>query len=163
MLHNFESSLKDSFKHDADLDSYFSRWFNIQQVGSDFQRAGIDRIFTCKNTRRRFTVEYKSDSKAAETGNAFVESVSVDIDGKDGWALTCLAQYLAYYIPPQRTIYLIQVVDLKNALIFWREKYPERKSRNEKYNTLGILVPLQEFATCAEKTFVIPTSLRQVS
>jgi hypothetical protein len=66
------------------LDSEPAVEFEVRPATPQEQRRGIDRIFTHRQTGQRLAVEYKTDYKAARTGNAFIGSISVDTAGKAG-------------------------------------------------------------------------------
>ena len=132
------------------LDRWFSTEYEIQPAIREQQRRGIDRIFTHRRTGKRLSVEYKTDYRAAQTGNAFVETVSVDTAGKAGWAHSSVADYLIYYIPGDGLIYVISLEVLRRELSRWVHAYPHRAAQNEGYATHGVLVPLDEFERGAE-------------
>jgi len=100
--YQFEAQLRKGEAYEAVLDNFFREKFDIQPVQMCDQRRGIDRIFTSKKNGSILKIEYKADSKAAQTGNAFIETVSVDTQQKPGWAVYSEADYLIYYIPPQQ-------------------------------------------------------------
>ena len=111
---------------------------------------GQEILIPQSDTGQRFRVEYKTDYKAAETGNAFVETVSVDTAGKAGWAYSSEADYLIYFIPGDGLIYIIALEVLRRELPRWVREYPLRTAQNEGYATHGLLVPLDEFERSAE-------------
>jgi hypothetical protein len=69
-------------------------------------------------------VEYKTDWTASRTGNAFVETVSVDQAGKSGWAYTSTATYLMSYIPGDNLLYILTFATLHQQLPRWLRTYP---------------------------------------
>lgn len=142
----------------AELDAFFSARYWVERAGFEMDRAGIDRIFTHLVSGKCYSVEYKSDGKAASTGNAFIELVSDDVEGRPGWAKTCLAQWLVYYLPPKRQGYLIRTCAIKARLEKWANKYPLGHCQNKGYSSTGILVKLWELESIAyaRKSFVIP-------
>jgi hypothetical protein len=141
--HDFRKSLKDGKQGEEELDRHFGRWYLIEEVPiSDEKRYGIDRIFECKQRGVSFGVEYKTDSEAAVTGNAFIEVVSDDTRGTPGWAKKSIAMELIYYIRPEGKIYIFQMHHIKRALSKWIARYPQRPALNKGYNTIGVLVPL---------------------
>lgn len=131
------------------LDSYFVDEFDIRPATRDQQRAGIDRIFTRRSDGKKWSVEYKADKTAARTGNAFVETVSVDTANKPGWAYSCQADFLFYYVVGIGPLYIIRPRDLRRQMDKWRSLYPERRIPNGSYHTIGLLVPLHEFEKLA--------------
>jgi len=153
-VYDFEDKKAEGEAFEHVLDAAFGRMYHIESVTDWLQRHEVDRFFTsrCK-LRRTHLVEYKADSKAAKTGNAFIELVSVDTQNRPGWAVCTWAQVLLYYIPPLAKVYVVSVFHLKNALPEWQKKYPTKKrvanSRNGRvrYNTVGIVIPLAELET----------------
>jgi hypothetical protein len=131
------------------LDGYFQRLFEIQKVSLERQRTGVDRIFRHRGTGEVRSVEYKTDFKAHLTGNAFVELVSNDVSGKQGWAYTCSANYLLYYIPGLGQLFAISPAELQELIPAWQKRYPSVLIRNQGYRTSGLRVPLPEFQSSA--------------
>jgi len=135
---------------EAMLDHYFASRCQIQPATRAQQRQGIDRIFTHRQSGKCYTVEYKTDWTAARTGNAFIETVSVDTQGTPGWAYSSQADWLAYFIPDHRAIYLVAFADLRAQLPQWLATCKAAPPiPNHGYHTLGILVPLATFAQIA--------------
>lgn len=144
MVYSFDEQLKVGHEYERQLDEIFSDRFEIQIASDSEQRSGIDRHFRSKRDNKHFTVEYKGDNAALRTGNAFVETVSIDRDNKPGWAFTSQSRLLIYYIPSQ-IAYIFTFVKLRNQLSRWIDSYPQKSVPNRGYNTIGILVPLNEF------------------
>jgi hypothetical protein len=143
-LHKFSDKLKEGEEHERTLDKFFSKTFDVKDVDSSLQRAGIDRIFENKDTGAVTRIEYKADSRAASTGNVFLEIVSVDKNNKAGWALTSQSQIIIYYVPPLGVAYFINTVALKTCIGTLSEKYKTAKARNPGYCSVGVLVPLDD-------------------
>lgn len=149
--YDFDKQLKDGTKHECDLDIFFEKWFTIVKVNIAMQRRGIDRKFIGRKTGHCYTIQYKADSTAARTGNAFIETISVDTDNVPGWAYTTQAQYIFYYIPPAKEIRVVCVKQLKAALSQWKREHrlsppvPNKGRYGKQYNTFGLLVPLKDF------------------
>lgn len=133
------------------LDNFFRQWrgLDIRPATDEEQRRGIDRIFTLAADGRTFAVEYKTDHTAGRTGNAFIETVSVDRANKPGWAVASEAFYLIYLIPEPQTIYCLRMADVRKQLPRWRMFYQERTIMNRGYNTVGLIVPLDELERIA--------------
>ncbi|MEZ4614513.1 MAG: hypothetical protein R2867_03220 [Caldilineaceae bacterium] len=137
---------------EAALDRHFADRFHVVAATRKQQRQGIDRIFTQRASGQIYTMEYKTDWTAARTGNAFVETISVDREGIPGWVYTSHAEWLVYFVPANFTIYLIAFADLRARLPHWLATYkPSPPIPNRGYNTHGILVPLAEFACIASR------------
>jgi hypothetical protein len=140
----------------AELDAFFGATYEIRHTTLSVDKVGIDRVFTHRATGKRYSVEYKGDSRAAVTGNAFIEVVSVSTSDAPGWAKTCLAQWIVYYIPPLRSGYWLRAVDIKARLEEWERRYRVASCQNKSYVSLGILVPLRTIGATAYKQFSIP-------
>lgn len=151
MTYSFVEQLAQGKRHEAFLDSYFATDFYIRPASADEERLGIDRHFTLKSSGQRFTVQYKADSTASRTGNAFIETVSVDRDSVPGWAYTCTADYLIYYIPPMGLAYLVQPWAIRERVKHWQKKFQCRSIPNKGYKTIGILVPLDEIERISDQ------------
>lgn len=151
MTYNFATKLHEGQKHEQFLDELSAQWYEIREASREEQRRGIDRIFTEKATGLIVKVEYKADTTASRTGNAFVETISVDTANKPGWAYTSQADWLLYYLPQDGLIYLFELTTLRRHLPRWVKQFPARAIPNEGYKTHGILVPLDEFERYADK------------
>jgi len=151
-MYDFDRQLTQGEQGEAFLDSFFAgRGYTIVPVSRDDQRTGIDRIFT-DPAGHEFRIEYKTDFTAVKTGNAFIETISVDSAGKMGWSLTSTCDYLVYYVPGQ-VIYMLAQRSLRWALTAWMREYPTRTAKNNGYSTHGLLVPLEKIAEFAEQKF----------
>ena len=134
------------------LDHHFSDRFTITLATREQQRVGIDRLFEKPTTGKTYTIEYKTDWTAGRTGNAFIETVSVDTMNVMGWVYTAQAEWLIYYIPGRQTIYIVRFSALREVIDAWIQQYgPEKAIPNEGYFTRGIIVPLEEFSLLAAK------------
>lgn len=149
--YDFRTQLATGAAGEARLDDYFSRWFIIRAATPEEQRQGTDRIFIGRTDGRTYRVEYKTDHAASQTGNAFVETVSVDTSNKPGWAFSSMANFLLYYIPGPETVYVVDFAKLRRRLPGWQRNYRLRKIPNWGYHTHGLLVPLDEFERVADK------------
>jgi len=153
--YDFRERLQAGERGEAVLDALFTQWYRIAPATPAQQRHGIDRIFTSRESGAQIAVEYKTDSTASRTGNAFVETVSVDRAGKPGWAYTSTATYLMYYVPGDDLLYILTFAALRQQLPRWLATYPTRSIPNRDYATQGILVPLHEFERIAAEVQVI--------
>lgn len=149
--YDFQTQLRQGQQGEDDLDQFFADRYAIDQASYDQQRQGIDRIFTDLATLLPITVEYKSDRTASRTGNAFVETVSVENDqgSKGGWALSSQAEFLLYYLPDDRLVYVLRMARLRGRLERWGQRCRTRRIPNEGYCSVGLLVPLDEFERIA--------------
>lgn len=144
MKYSLRRQLEKGERWEKYLDSLFVDNFSIRPATRQQQRQGIDRIFTHKLWGTEYRIEYKADKTAARTGNAFIETTSVDTWNKPGWALTCQSDFLIYYIVGIGPAYILRPRDIKANVSEWQGRYPERKIPNKGYHTVGLLVPLAE-------------------
>lgn len=149
--YSFTDQLATGAQGEARLDAHFARWFIIRHATPEEQRQGIDRIYIGRADGRTYRVEYKTDHAANQTGNAFVETVSVDTDNKPGWAFTSQSNFLLYYITIAEVVYVVDFAKLRRRLPTWQRSYRLRKIPNRGYHTHGLLVPLDEFERLADK------------
>lgn len=154
-VHEFDNKLKEGEEGEAFLDDYFrERGYDIRPASDAEQRQGIDRwMKRAAPDSKWFPVEYKTDAVASRTGNAFVETVSVDTSGKRGWAYTSRSDWLIYYVPGDDIIYIIDFVALRLELPRWEHSYITRPAQNNGYRTYGVLVPLHEFEKLAARVW----------
>lgn len=131
---------------EARLDGYFEKFFEVQPANGWQQHRGIDRIFTGRAFGQRLMVEYKSDFLAADTGNAFIE---LSVGDKPGWAVSCNADWLVYYVVGNCTAYVISVVLLKNRIPIWKGGHPVKTVKNAGFTAQGLVVPLPHVAEIA--------------
>ena len=158
-MKNFTTDLKRGELGEAQLDAFFGQYWAIQPATSAQQSQGIDRAFYDLHTRQfAFSVEYKFDARAGQTGNAFIELVSSDATGQLGWAFTCTADRLFYCVPANLLVYVLDPTRLRRLLPAWVRAYCKslravpNQGRFQAYNTIGILVPLRELEAIAEQT-----------
>ena len=155
-LYSFDHQMARGDEGAAFLDDFFrEKGYAIRDATRDEQRAGIDRAFTNPRSGKVSLVEYKTDTRAAKSGNAFIETVSVDASGKMGWALTARAEILVYYVPPSRMIYVVQFKALHWELPRWIRDFPPRHAQNSGYATHGIIIPLSELAKNAMRIYQV--------
>lgn len=151
--HNLSDSYAAGEVGESRLDEYFARWYKITPATPTAQREGIDRYFArLDKPDRIFTVEYKTDYRAGETGNAFIETVSVD-GKKKGWAYTSRADMLLYRVVHPEAVYIIMMSRLRAALPVWEQAYRSTIAQNETYRSYGLLVPLNDFRLVAQAVY----------
>jgi len=144
---NFEQDLKRGERFEEKIDEYFvgEFAFNIRRVNMTGQRSGIDRTWTNPEGITK-TIEYKADTKAAETGNVFIEIVSNDRTGKAGWAFTSQADFLVYLVVGMGTLYFCEMAAVKKHAEGKWQRYRRVFCKNVgKYSSEGLLVPLDVF------------------
>jgi len=141
MTYTFETQKARAGAGEMFLDRWFAAEYEVRPAAPQEQRRGIDRVFTHRQTGQRLAVEYKTNYKAAYTGNAFVETVSMDTVGRAGWVYESQADYLVYYIPGEGLIYVITLEVLRRELSRWVQAYPHRAAQNPGYATHGVGSP----------------------
>jgi hypothetical protein len=100
-----------------------------------FQEKDID--FLVENTDQQFTsIEVKTDFKAHETGNIVYEATT---SGHIGCFEKTQADYIAYFVPKSKKIYMIHVKALRTYL---HQIKPEPVKMGD--NATGFLIPLKD-------------------
>lgn len=126
------------------LDEFYrmrGRVLDVQHVPVAFQKmAGMDRVMSLQSGLRN-TYEDKADFRAGDTGNLFVETWSKR-GMVPGWAYTCGAQYLDWFVASHRTLLWGETLRLKKRLAEWAQRFPEVHVKNAGYVTSGLLVPI---------------------
>ncbi len=153
-VYKFGAQLQQGKIYEARIDAIFAdKGVNISVVDRADQRHGIDRRWHDPLDGRTWTVEYKADSRAGDTGNAFIETVSVDTERRPGWAYSSQAALLVYLVVDPETVYVISMARLRDQLPRWIAQYPTRQAQNDGYQTHGVLVPLDELERIAMAIF----------
>jgi hypothetical protein len=125
-------------------------WYDFRPATRDEEWSGKD--YVCRHPDgRELSVEVKTDDEADRTGNAFVEGISNDRTGRLGWAVTCSADLLFYYVTGAEAVYILRPRSIREALPRWSREYRTRPAHNDGYRTHGLLVPLHEFEALAIK------------
>ncbi len=148
-IYDFNTQLQQGLAGELVIDKIIMLRPNVKEIISASQKeqlSGIDRIIITKSGKR-ITLEYKSDRRAATTGNGFVEIWHEYKMGhsKAGWALKCAANFLLYYIDNIGPIYIFKSSDLKTLAQSEWSKFQERTVANNDFQTRGLIVPLDEF------------------
>lgn len=154
MDYNFETQKKIGDEGEAALDAFYSKHYVVKPCSDlELQRRGVDRLFKIPGPMKCwFSVEYKTDHKAHQTGCAYIEvELNSELNGKEyGWLQKLFAQVLFYYVPATRVCYCVPALILKAcAANFWSEQYPKGRAANKGrcgtlYTSTGLLVPLRE-------------------
>jgi hypothetical protein len=147
-LHRYEDSCRTEARHAQTLDRWLGQHYRLRLANVDEQRQGIDRV-VIDDDGCDTTIDYKCDTRAAQTGNLFAETVSNARTGRLGWALTSRAEWLFYFVVPAR-VQVYRMARFRAAVAVWNGTYPLRAAENEGYATLGICVPLEVAAARAE-------------
>lgn len=100
-----------------------------------FQEKDID--FLVENADQQFTsVEVKTDYKAHETGNIVYE---VTTSGNMGCFEKTQADYIAYFVPKSKKVYMIHVISLRTYL---HKLMPEPVKMGD--NATGFLIKIKD-------------------
>lgn len=159
-VHGFQQKHEEGKKVEKAVQGLFERAYQVCPANRDEQRRGIDMWLTLGPCMwldgARVPIEVKADFKAAETGNAFIETVSVMQAGtvqKWGWAYTCQSPFLIFCVPTTGkfnfTLYWLRLSDIRAHLGEWEEKYRGGSALNRTYGSDGVLVPLKELERVA--------------
>lgn len=143
--YDFNTQLIKGESKEGVLDTFYSRLFHVRKVDMSMQRIGIDRLFVSRRNGSVYSVEYKADGRTSETGNVFIETVSVDVSNKLGWAYTSCAQVLLYFVPQNGVVYRTTMMNVRMHLADWLGMFDMRPIKNNGYYTKGIVVPVEEF------------------
>lgn len=158
-VYDFQRQFGQGAEGEHFLDWVFHPSYDIRPVTDDEQRTGIDRWYRQRPSaasflgisRERFSVEYKTDFKMADTGNVFIETVSVDTSGKAGWVYTSQAEVLLFHDPRKCIAYVAYMLRVRAKVDDWKAWYPEKAVRNGEYFTHGMPVPITEYQAVCEK------------
>lgn len=158
LTHSFSDRYAEGKIGEQRIIDYFSDNWHVVNSNYRDQKRGIDFYFRHKANGSFYTVELKSDTKAAVSGNAFIETISVDATStpKPGWAITCEADYIFYYIPPKELLLVLKPETIKQSLPTWGLQYRSVQIPNKDYHTHGIIVPLSRIKAIALKQINLP-------
>lgn len=134
-IYDFDTQLEIGQAVEARLMTHFRQFGEVRRADWSEQHRGID--FFCGT----LSFEVKADSKTPDTGNVFVETVSVDTAGKPGWAYTSEADVLLYAVPAWQQTLAIEVARLRQHLPAWQGQYRSGTCRNARYRSVGLLIP----------------------
>ena len=152
---DFKQQLSKGAGGEDDVLKFFAGhgWAIEKTTMTNGQRNGIDARMT-RQGHAPIALEIKTDERSWKTGNAFVETISVDTQNKAGWAYTSKADWLAYYLPQGLYFYLVRMSWLRSQLPLWQQQCRTVKVKNRGYCTHGLVVPLtafeQEALDCAD-------------
>lgn len=161
--YDFQRQLAVGAEGEAQLDALFTQWFEITPATMDEQKTGIDRWFVRRLASadgiagERFPVEYKTDLRAAGTGNAFVEMFHVHDNGRHqpGWVYSSISRWLIYYVPQKHRALVLSFADIRDGLRKWKSACHMGHVRNVSWDTWGLLVPLTELEHIARKSIAL--------
>lgn len=134
----------------------------VSEAPRSLQSLGID--FILQQNNKRYSAELKTDFRAHQTGNAFVETISVQDPETDevkayGWYYTSVAQVLLYYVPGINILFLVDMYKFKTLSL---DNYITKVIRNKTYVGRGKVIPLAELAQYAVQLRVSPFACQGV-
>lgn len=123
----------------------------------DYWDKDID--FVAHSGDQSLTVEVKWDSRIAQTGNMFIETIT-DLDrSKGGWFSFCQADYIYYGDSVNQLFYVFKTADLREFVS--NHFMEERKAADYNHRGMlkkvsqGMLVPIKEFSQSYDVQIVI--------
>ena len=144
-MYDFDQQKSLGMQGEERLDSFFSRWYKIEEVPFELQKEGVDRFYIPKRGKVTFPrlVEYKTDFH--HTGNVFLETHSVIRQGwpdVKGWLHTSKADWLLYFLTAYQTVLVIDFAKLRKSARIWDNTCQHRDCKNKGYKSTGLLVPI---------------------
>lgn len=155
MAYQFQEQWRRGIEGESVLDQWLGRYYRLRPVSPAQEMEGIDRIGTHHLSGRSLSFQYKTDTVAARTGNAFVETWSIK-NRSLGWAKKCSADWIVYWVRGV-AVYLFRPSSVRGLLPCWEGQYPVRAVDNGSFLTEGLLVPLSELG---KVSIVIPEVAR---
>lgn len=126
MVYTFNEQLKIGKEAEELIDSYLrSDYLAIQVVDLTLERLGIDRLLWSKQKPSRcISAQYKADFKQAKTGNIFFETeIEFPQGTKPGWVCSTIAQFVCLYVPHEKVILGIDMLDIKRNITAWADEF----------------------------------------
>jgi len=152
-MHGFADRLADGQTHEVTVLGWLEQWYDWKPAEQiDDSAFGIDYHLTNRTDSSKLSIQIKADTVASRTGNAFIETVSVDTYGKPGWVFTCQADRIFYYLPFSGTLFILKPDVLQRMAYTWVEDYGIRTAANDGYHTYGCPVPLTIVESVASRT-----------
>ena len=160
--HEFGRSLGVGKWGESRIDTVLATMFEHSEIDLFREKShGMDRLLLRRDaTDRRYSAEYKTDVRAAQTRNIFVEVVSNDTTGAPGWAVKSVAQLLFVYVPHWDRLYGCSMLKVKHCLPRWEALYERKPVRNGAYRTWGLPVPV--WPKLGREGFVSETDARAI-
>jgi len=130
----------------AVLDAWLAPRYHLREATLSEQRQGVDRVAWLRHRPDppEVRLEYKCDTVAVKTGNAFVETTSNVADERAGWLYSCKADWILYFVVPTLVLRL-DPNRLRELAPGWIATCQTRRvyTPDPGYHTEGLLVPLR--------------------
>lgn len=150
-----EAELKVWKSYRARFDSDWREQKATVAVGG--QKMGIDYFLYNPLLDSVLGVEIKSDMQAQNTGNVFLETISVSkartpekVDAF-GWMVTSKADILLYAVPAAGYYFECKLPELRRFLTAHMDGFRLRECKNSEYSSFGFLVPTEELSRHFQK------------
>ena len=165
---NFFNDLSRGKAGEELIDRYYKNIFEIEEVTLASERGnGIDRVYRFGDNV--FTVEYKFDFRARKTGNAYIEVLIEESDGriKDGCIKKTQADILMY-LCNNLGLYILYAKELKADIAVLQEKYGlvsgpwNNGSDGVGFRAKGMLIPLGDLFEQYGEKFIPFSELMEV-
>jgi hypothetical protein len=148
--YSFSEKLLEGQRGELFMASCLSRYGRVQLVtDTQMQRVGVD-AFLVSPALGYITLQLKRCTKAATTGNAFIELYICDEEKQvtdRGWALKTIANNVVYWAAGTSKLYVLDTMKMKRSLSRWRHEHREGYGcsieRGRKWYGKGLLVPLK--------------------
>lgn len=140
--------VKTAERASTEIEAWLREWHgtvNVENVEGDaeYQRIDVDLLWT--TITRDYTIEIKADRWHA-TGNFFFETGSNKEKGTPGCFLYTEADFIFYYFPEPRTLYILPMPRTRRWFLENIARFAERETTtpvgSEQYTTVGRLVPI---------------------
>lgn len=151
--YSFDESLALGQSYEQALDVFLKPLFSLTPAISAMQKRGVDRVAVSRKTKKEYWLEYKADTVAGRTGNAFLETMSVQSEKAEklGWLYTSAADYIVYFVVDQAMLYWLSPAVLRRCLPEWQAQYKTKDTTTAQgWRTTGLIVPLEVLAEVAE-------------
>ena len=142
-----------------------SNGWSVEDVTQNYEYWDKDIDFVAHSGDQSLTIEVKWDSRIAQTGNMFIETIT-DLDkSKGGWFSFCQADYIYYGDSVNELFYVFKTDDLRAFVS--QHTMEERKAADYttrgmvKKVSQGMLVPIKEFSQKFDVQVVFLEKLRQ--
>lgn len=148
-LHEFREAVARGALGEMAIDRFLEgRGCVLEEAPSDLQYYGVDRI--CIQEIGGLPVyrslEYKTDHRAADTGNLFIETQIRERDGSitPGWLRKTVAQVIVFYLPQTRRIIFMEAIELREWIFCFGKDLRQTGWVENKggYAGKGLLLPI---------------------
>ena len=149
----FQQQLKVGNIGEAAIASYLtSRNWQVTDTTKNESFFALDIDFIANKGAESRTIEVKTDTAIARTGNLFLEISQDEGSSRKGWALTSEAQYLFYYDLQNKICYCFFMEDMRKAT--QNSAYRKARCFDNHFTRVGVLLPLKEALTKYEHQII---------